>query len=77
MFGEIGRGAASHRAISDQPDRKLSLALVTLRIFSAPARFLCERSIIHGEIVWKYCDRGLGEEERREWAAESQIRPLA
>ena len=38
--GEIGHGAVSHRAVSDRADRKLSRALVTLRIFSAPLRLL-------------------------------------
>jgi hypothetical protein len=58
MFGEIGRGAVSHRAISDQTDRILSRALVTLRIFSAPLRFLRERSIVRRELVGKEGDRG-------------------
>ena len=56
--GEIGRGAVSHRAISDRTDRKLSRALVSLRIFSAPLRFLRKRSIVRGGLVWKEGDRG-------------------
>jgi len=58
MVREIGRGAVSPRAISDQTDRKLSRALVTLRIFSAPLRFLRERSIVRRELVWKEGARG-------------------
>jgi hypothetical protein len=60
MFGEIGRGAVSHRALSDQTDRKLSRALGAGNFadFSAPLRFLRERSIVRRELVWKEGDRG-------------------
>src|SRR5277367_703360 len=72
MFGQIGRGAVSHREISDQTDRKLSRALVTLRIFSAPLRFLRGRYIVRRELAWKEGNRGGGEKERRAWAVKRQ-----